>query len=117
MRSAIIAIVGALVAGALVAACQDSDVSRKVGARCDVTAECDQRCLMPGAEFPDGFCTIACSSRAECPGATTCADLEGGVCLFTCTADLDCMFLGAGWRCTSVDLRGGGIKVMACRGG
>jgi hypothetical protein len=112
MRSAIIAIVGALVA-----ACQHSDVSRQVGARCDVTADCDQRCLTPGASYPGGFCTVACTTRADCPDATTCADLESGVCLFQCTTDPDCTFLGVGWRCTAVDLRGGGIKVMACRGG
>jgi hypothetical protein len=112
MRSAIIAIVGVLVAG-----CQHSDVSRQVGARCDVTADCDQRCLTPGADYPGGFCTVACSTRSECPGATTCADQEGGVCLYECTGDAGCAFLGADWRCTAVDLRGGGIKVMVCRGG
>ncbi len=112
MRSAIIAIVGVLAA-----ACQHSDVSRQIGARCDVTADCDQRCLTPGAEFPGGFCTVACTTRADCPGATTCADQEGGVCLFECASDAECAFLGTGWRCVPVDLRGGGIKVMACRGG
>ncbi|HEU4734385.1 MAG TPA: hypothetical protein VFT22_41115 [Kofleriaceae bacterium] len=112
MRSAVIAIFGALLA-----ACQDSNVSREVGARCDVSADCDQRCLPPGSDYPGGFCTIACSTRADCPGATTCADREGGVCLYTCTGDADCGFLGTGWRCGDADLRGGGIKVMVCRGG
>jgi hypothetical protein len=111
MRSAIIAIVGALTA-----ACQHSDVSREVGARCDVAADCDQRCLAPGASYPGGFCTVACSASADCPGATTCAEQDGGVCLFECASDDACAFLGTGWRCTSVDLHGGGIKVMVCRG-
>jgi hypothetical protein len=110
MRSAIIAIVGALLA-----ACQHSDVSREVGARCDTAAECDERCLA-STDYPGGFCTIPCNNRGECPGDTTCADREGGVCLFECSLDPECAFLGAGWRCTSADLRGGGIKVMVCRG-
>ena len=115
MRSAIIAMLGAL--GALGAACQNSDVSREIGARCDVAADCDGRCLAPGADYPGGFCTVACTSRDECPGSTTCADREGGVCLYECATDGACAFLGAGWRCAAADLRGGGIKVMVCRGG
>jgi len=111
MRSAIIAIVGSLLAG-----CQDSDVSRDVGARCDVAADCAERCLPPSADYPGGFCTLGCADRAACPDGATCADREGGVCLFTCTTDASCSFLGAGWRCASADLRGGGIKVMVCRG-
>lgn len=109
MRSAIIAIVGALLA------CQSSDVSREVGARCDSSDECDERCLAGGA-YPGGFCSVSCNSRDECPSDTTCADLDGGVCLFECSGDASCTFLGAGWRCASTDLRGGGIKVMVCRG-
>ena len=116
MRSAIIAFTGAMLAGAL-SACQQSDVSRQVGARCDTSDECDERCLTPGSDYPGGFCTIACNSRSDCPSNTTCADRDGGVCLFECSSDNDCTFLGTGWQCTSVDLRGGGIKVMVCRGG
>lgn len=114
MRNAIIAIIAIL--GPLPAACQHSDVSREVGARCDESAECDGRCLPPSADYPGGFCTVACNNRSECPSDTTCADRDGGVCLFACGGDPDCAFLGAGWRCTAEDLRGGGIKVMVCRG-
>jgi hypothetical protein len=110
-------LVGALVTAALLAACQNNDVSREVGARCEQASECDERCLSPGNDYPGGFCTIACSSRDDCPLDTTCADREGGVCMFECTRDTDCTFLGTGWRCNAVDLRGGGIKVMVCRGG
>lgn len=111
MRSAIIA-----VAGAWLAACQSSDVSREVGARCDVADDCDQLCLAPGTDYPGGFCSIACNTRSDCPSNSTCADLEAGVCLFSCASDADCGFLGATWTCQSVDLRGGGIKVTVCRG-
>jgi hypothetical protein len=111
MRSATLAILGVLAA-----ACQHSDVSRAIGARCNVAAECDDRCLPPGTDYPGGFCTISCASRTDCPDGTTCADRQGGVCLFECASDLDCSFLGTDWRCTAVDLHGGGIKVMVCSG-
>ncbi len=100
----------------LVGACQHSDVSRQVGARCDKSSECDERCLVPGTDYPGGFCTVSCNDKTECPSNTTCADTDGGVCLFECASDGECAFLGAGWMCKAVDLRGGGIKVMVCRG-
>ena len=102
---------------ALAAACQHSDVSREVGARCDKSTECDERCLTDSAEYPGGFCTVTCNDKTECPTATTCGDVDGGVCLYDCKTDGECAFLGTGWQCKAVDLRGGGIKVMVCRGG
>lgn len=117
MRSAILEIASALVLGALaLAACQHSDVSRSVGARCDGSSECEQRCLVPGTQYPGGFCTIACATRTDCPGGTTCAEREGGVCLFECATNDDCTFLGLNWRCVPVGLHGGGVQVMACSG-
>jgi len=38
------------------------------------------------------------------------------VCLFECTANEDCTFLGLDWRCLPVGLHGGGIQVMVCSG-
>jgi hypothetical protein len=111
MRSAMIAVVGVWLV-----ACQQGEVSRQVGARCDSSLECDQRCLPGDVDYPGGFCTIACNTRNECPNGTTCADRDGGVCLFECAQNADCMFLGPDWGCGSADLRGGGIKVMVCRG-
>jgi hypothetical protein len=110
-----IAVTGALV-GALLAACTSSDVSRRIGARCETSDDCDQRCLPSGIDYPGGFCSITCASKDDCPGDTTCGDVDGGVCLFECAADGQCAFLGADWKCTQVDLRGGGIKVNVCRG-
>jgi hypothetical protein len=110
MRTAIHAIVGVL------AGCQTSDVSRSVGARCDVMDECDQRCLTPSTAYPGGFCTLTCADRSGCPDGTTCVTREGGVCLFTCSAESDCEFLGENWHCVSLDLQGGGIQVKACAG-
>lgn len=116
MRSVILAFVGMLGASVALGACQSSDVSRAVGARCSVNSECDQRCLPPGTDYPGGFCTSACNGRSDCPTGATCADREGGICLFECSVETDCEFLGAGWHCKAVDLRGGGIKVMVCAG-
>jgi hypothetical protein len=110
MRSAIIAIIAAATA-----ACQSSDVSRDVGARCDGRAECNQLCAS-GSAYPGGFCTVLCGSRDDCPSDTTCVERQGGICLFECTHDTDCAFLGQGWSCKPADLHGGGIKVMVCSG-
>jgi hypothetical protein len=106
-----------LLAMLLAAGCQQSDVSRKIGARCDMSSDCDRRCLVDSKDYPGSFCTLDCNSKLECPGGTTCADADGGVCLFECNSDPDCAFLGVAWTCKAVDLRGGGIKVMVCRGG
>ena len=109
MRFAIVAIV--------LAGCQSSDVSRELGARCDTRNDCDDRCLLPSADWPDGFCTIACETDLECPELAACLEEEGGVCAFLCTADPGCTFLGAGYTCKERDARGGAGKRMVCRGG
>jgi hypothetical protein len=109
MRLAILAIV--------LAACQSSDVSRELGARCDRSSECDERCLMPSADWPEGFCTIACETDVDCPSAAACLDEEGGVCAFGCSTDAQCAFLGPGYACKERNARGGAGTRMVCRGG
>lgn len=103
---------------ALAGACSDSLVSRELGARCDGSGECDQRCLVEAEGYPGGFCTVVCETTADCPGPSSCTERSGGTCLYDCTGDGDCAFLGAGWRCQDVDRRGApGGKVRVCRGG
>jgi len=97
--------------------CQSSDVSRDVGARCDKTDDCNERCLAPGSDWPGGFCTITCDDASDCAGGSTCIDEQGGVCAFSCAGDGDCAFLGSGYTCKAVDSHGAGTKVMVCRGG
>jgi hypothetical protein len=93
-------------------------VSRTIGARCDRSDECDDRCLPPGAAFPGGFCSVSCEATADCPSDASCADVEAGVCLFDCLDDRDCEFLGPGWRCLEVALREDQArKVTVCLGG
>jgi hypothetical protein len=108
MRFAILAIA--------LAACQSSGVSRELGARCDRSTECDERCLGPSAEWPGGFCTIACETDLDCPSDAVCLDEEGGVCAFACASDPACAFLGAGYACRLAEARGGAGTRMACRG-
>jgi hypothetical protein len=100
---------------ALGAACTGADVSRTLGARCDRADECDERCLT-GGPYPGGFCSVSCDDDGACPSDASCVADDGGVCLFACDADPDCVFLGEGWRCDSRDHQGGGGQVMVCRG-
>jgi hypothetical protein len=98
------------------AACQSSDVSRGLGARCNVNSECDQRCLT-GAGWPDGFCTTICDTDANCPSDAACIDDSGGVCAFVCRTNVDCAFLGPTYTCQPHDAHPIGMKVMVCAGG
>jgi hypothetical protein len=105
----------ALLIALVATGCNDSTISRTLGARCAVTADCAQRCLAPDPETPGGLCTLSCTTDGDCPTAARCANQQGGVCLFGCATDPDCAFLGAGWTCQATDAPGGG-KVMVCRG-
>ncbi|HEV7557341.1 MAG TPA: hypothetical protein VGO00_17860 [Kofleriaceae bacterium] len=99
-------------------ACQSSDVSRQVGARCDESSQCDERCLGPDGNFPGGFCTISCDHSTDCPDDTACVDDDGGACLFRCLANSDCTFLGTGWACKPESERGNSnVQVSVCAGG
>jgi hypothetical protein len=98
----------------ILAACGGSDVSRTLGARCDVLSECEDRCLT-GDPFPGGFCSVSCDVESDCPGSAVCVDSEGGICLFPCTEPTDCDFLGLGWSCAALVSTEGG-EVMACSG-
>ena len=111
MRSLfVIAVLGAV-------ACSDSDVSREVGARCDDNSECDDVCLGPHPNWPDGFCSLSCDSDDDCPADTACIEDEGGVCVFRCTSDTGCAFLGADWTCQVRNANPPDNTVMVCRGG
>jgi hypothetical protein len=99
---AILGVLGAL--GGLAGCSGDSDVSRTLGARCDSAKECEDRCLPP-TSFPGGFCSTSCERSDDCESGASCADTEGGVCLFECVDMTDCAFLGEGWGCSQIPLR------------
>jgi hypothetical protein len=100
----------------VVAACQSSDVSRALGARCTQHSDCAQQCLGPSVDWPGGFCTTACNGDSECGGSARCIAENGGVCALSCGSDGDCAFLDGGYVCVPVDPATGGLKVMVCRG-
>ncbi len=112
MRTALVAMIALFGA----AGCQSEDVSRELGARCATSRDCDDRCLPPGQDYPDGFCTLTCNTTNECPMSASCAEREGGVCLFDCAVDADCAFLGAAWTCKDTDARGAEGNLKVCRG-
>jgi hypothetical protein len=100
-------------------ACQSSDVSRVLGARCTLSSECAQMCLGPSAEWPGGLCTTTCDTDADCSGNAHCIAENGGVCAFACENDGDCAFLDGGYTCMSADpedTQNQGLKVMVCEG-
>lgn len=110
MRSIVVVLV-------LFAACGGGGVSREIGARCDTARDCDDRCLPPSDDFPDGLCTLDCQSSDECPDDTRCVDKESGVCLFTCNFTADCGFLGPQWECKEQNERQDpNQKVKVCVG-
>jgi hypothetical protein len=101
-----------------VCACSSSDVSRSVGARCDLSSECEDRCLAPSIDWPGGFCTLTCDADNDCPDDTACV-IEGdsGICAFICTASLGCTFLGEGYDCVEVPRQmQNGSPAKVCRG-
>ena len=101
-----------------IAACQDADVSRAVGARCDRSSECEDRCLAPSGDWPGGFCTLDCDRDDDCPADTACIrEDNGGVCAYLCETDPGCAFLGGGYGCKDRDaIVEGDPKVLVCRG-
>jgi hypothetical protein len=105
-----------LAALAPLAGCQDSEVSRVLGARCDRPADCDDLCLVPSEDWPGGFCTQRCTTDRDCPLDAACIEEDGGVCAFACDADPGCTFLGAGYECKQRDRTGDTGEVMVCRG-
>lgn len=109
----LIAVLGCVLGGA-VSCTSGSDVSRQLGARCEVHDECDDVCL-PDPEFPDGFCSINCNGPAACPTRSLCVDVAQGVCLYRCSEPGDCDFLGSGWRCARMTALSGD-PVEVCTG-
>lgn len=101
----------------VIGGCQSSDVSRSLGARCDVNADCAQTCLGPSGDWPGGFCTVACDMDSNCEAGALCIDESNGVCAFQCVSNAECLFLGDGYTCKQVNDRQQGAQVMVCRGG
>ncbi|HTR52410.1 MAG TPA: hypothetical protein VMJ10_16970 [Kofleriaceae bacterium] len=98
----------------VLASCQSSRVSSKLGAECSLNTDCAQKCL-DGPSWPNGFCTTICDTDSQCPSGARCISEDGGVCAFECTESSDCSFLDTLYMCETVDAMSG--QVMVCRGG
>ncbi len=88
-----------------------SDVNRAVGARCSSERECDELCLT-GSDFPDGFCSLRCTTDDDCPSNARCVQEQGGHCQIRCNTDDDCAYLGNQWECKTESNATGRV----CRG-
>lgn len=64
-------------------------------------------------DFPGGMCTVACSSDADCPGATRCISNEGGICMLPCESKADCR---EGFQCEGKSREGGDGDKKVCNG-
>ena len=82
----------------IIASCQDSQVSRELGAECTSDKDCDGVCAT-GGNYPDGMCTQRCAVDLDCPSGSACVSDMGGVCLFRCSIPGDCTFMGPQWTC------------------
>ena len=100
----------------VLAACghDQGTIDREIGAACTSNADCDHTCFLDNKDFPGGFCSLGCASDNDCPLDAYCADVAGGVCLFSCSK-IDCGRLGATWGCHTVDHVGGG-RSQVCIG-
>lgn len=92
----------------------DDEIDSLVGNRCDNDRQCEERCFIDGDKFPDGICSVTCTSDNDCPVGTYCVDENGGLCLFACP-EFDCDRLGPAWECRDRSRFGGG-NVNVCFG-
>jgi hypothetical protein len=95
----------------MVAACTPyaGSLSEDVGGPCEVDEECGPESICKvGAAYPDGLCSIECTSQEECLESTICS--TRGVCLLTCFQDSDCR---AGYACVDED-QPEGTTARAC---
>lgn len=101
-----------LLSCSLLVACDDgvSNEGALVGGPCLDSTDCDQRC-QTGGDFPQGTCTLACNTDADCPEDTWCVDKEGGICLLACTHPSDCR---GGYNCEGVTNRTHGGDSLVC---
>jgi hypothetical protein len=100
------------------AACGDDDnfgvgpFSPLVGGPCTDDLDCVSGAFcLRGGDFPQGTCTVACRSHADCPLGAACIDEEHGVCLPECIAELDCR---GGYDCKERDDRNDPGKSRVC---
>lgn len=79
---------GALALTAILGSCSAETITQKllIGAKCTMNAECgSQPWFACETNHPDGYCTKACKSDADCPPESICAfDGGDGTCHLRC---------------------------------
>ncbi|MFO0554393.1 MAG: hypothetical protein U0271_38785 [Polyangiaceae bacterium] len=103
----------------VVAACGDStggvgNDGEVVGGACETASDCadGSRCVIDGS-FPDGVCTVACSSDADCPEDSVCISTSGGICLLPCDTNDECR---PGYVCDQKSREGADGDLRVCNG-
>lgn len=66
---------------------KDGDV---VGGSCAEGTCADGSECLTASMYPEGTCSVACSSQDDCPDGSTCVQESGGRCLLACSGDGDC---------------------------
>jgi hypothetical protein len=81
-----------------------------VGGPCVSNADCEERCLT-GGDYPQGTCSVSCTTDRDCPDTTYCIDKEGGTCMLGCNLPSDCR---NGYTCKGKDNNGHGGESLVC---
>ncbi|UJR84983.1 hypothetical protein [Sandaracinus amylolyticus] len=83
-----------------------------VGGSCTADGACagGSRCLVE-SDFPDGTCTVDCTSQDDCPGGSICVQENGGTCLLACEAADDCR---DGYACVEKSRLGAPDGALVC---
>jgi hypothetical protein len=101
-----------LIAAAL--GCGDDDYGpyNLVGSICRSDIDCAPgvQCRR-GGDFPDGTCTLPCTSHVDCPRYSACVDTGGGLCLVSCSNDSFCR---EKYKCKDKNDRDGVGKSLIC---
>ncbi len=89
-----------------------SGCAAEIGDHCATDGDCPSLC-QTGGGFPNGICTQACRSSAECPEGWACISSSGGVCMARCNTPAECADrFDSPWTCSSTSLQEGGAALV-----
>jgi hypothetical protein len=83
-----------------------------IGSSCRTAADCHPGLdCRRGGDFPDGTCTLPCTSHLDCPRYSACVDTGGGLCLVSCADDSFCRDK---YKCKDKNDEDGNGKSLVC---
>lgn len=82
-----------------------------VGGPCVNATECSGGSCLSGGDFPQGTCSVRCSSDAQCPAGSSCVDKVGGHCLQSCQLSSECR---GGYECKGKERVDKSGEVLVC---